>query len=199
MCRVWLHRILGTKSERFIVSKYSVPLLIEHKILSIGWGYLSSDDFVKSAKYGGLKSIEKMMKEEGVKKQRNTKCLYRFICEMKKGDLVLVPFPKQTNKFSCFSVFELVDDAIYSNESIKDYFLPHLHKSEEDHYLHDSQGNQVDLGFYRDVNPVAIGIPTCGFADKDLAFKFKTYWTNADITCVKQSVINAIDAFKHKK
>ena len=91
---------------------FAHSLLFTHHILSIGWSDFSSDAFVKEVQTGGEAAFEGALQAEGWGLPKNRWNLWRFIMEMKKGDIVLVPTSQE------FSLFEIEDDVIFSNESI---------------------------------------------------------------------------------
>ena len=111
--KYWLHRITGGEHAK----AYVRPLL-EKGFLSIGWKGLSNEKNKKLIQHNGWQAVNDIMYEYGWELGRSRYCLSRFICEMKKGDIVIVPFP------SCFSIYEIEDDIVYSNESLdKELFL----------------------------------------------------------------------------
>lgn len=193
MSKVWLHRITGGENA----AEYSYPLLFEHNILSIGWAVFSTDAFVISVVTDGAKAIDKRTEEIGWGKPRNRWNLYRFIHSMKKGDRVVVP--------SCghFSIFEISSDKVYSNESIDKSLMANTKGEratfdENNNYFHNKAGKRIDLGFYREVKPIAVDIPR-KYADQALTSFLKFRLTNADITKIAASIKDAEEAFEKKK
>ena len=106
--KYWLHRITGGDNAL----GFAHPLLFNHHYLSIGWSDFSSDAFVRQVQKDGVTAIDSAMQAEGWGLPKNRWNLWRFIVEMKKGDVVLVPTSQE------FSLFEIEDDVIFSNESI---------------------------------------------------------------------------------
>ena len=183
--KYWLHRITGGDNA----FPFAHPLLFGHGYLSIGWTDFSEDSFVRNTKEKGIEFINEQMQAKWGELRRNRYSLLRFIKEMKKGDYVVVP------TWEKFSVFEIADDIVPSNESIdmnicKDW-NGNIAIRKEDGYIYNAD-QIIDLGFYRKVTPVELDIPREGFADAYLYSRMKILQTNADITDLADSVDDAI-------
>lgn len=191
--KYWLHRL--TSGENAL--GFAHPLLFSHHYLSIGWSDFSSDAFVRQVQTEGETAIEDALQGEGWGLPKNRWNLWRFIHEMKKGDIVLVPTSQE------FSLFEIEDDDVFSNESIdSSVFVDWNGKQgirQEDGYYYNKDGQTIDLGFYRRVKPILYNIPRMGFADQKLISRMKIRQTNADITDLKDSIENARKAFEEHK
>lgn len=189
----WLHRITGGDNAL----RFSYPLLFNHNYLSIGWCDMSEDEVLKNIEERGIQAINEWMQGENWGLPRNRWNLCRFICEMKKGDIVIVPTQY------VFSVFEIVDNTIYSNESIdKNIFIDWDGKAatmDDRGYMVCDDNKIVDLGFYRKVALIEKGIPRDGFADAALQSRMKIRQTNSMINDLKESVENSIKAYKRGK
>lgn len=181
----WLHRIKGGDNAL----PFSYPLLFNHNWLSIGWSDLSEDSFVEQVRAKGLKVIEDALRYKDGHLPRNRLFLYRFLCEMKKGDYVIVPTQGE------FSIYEILDDIVLTNESIdKSIYIDwdgNKAKFDKDGYMKNSQNHYIDLGFYRLVKPITLHISRSDFADSDLQRRMKIQQTNADINDLKDSVEQA--------
>ena len=189
----WLHRITGGDNA----IEFAHPLLFSHNYLSIGWSDFSEDEFVKKVQKHGASFLDNAMQNEGWGLPRNRWNLMRFIKEMSKGDIVVVP------TWNEFSLFEIVEDEVLSNESINPACLidwngnpAHL---QEDGYYYNADGKHVDLGFYRKVKPIILNIPREGYADQDLYSRMKIRQTNANISDLKGSIDAAKKSFEEKK
>lgn len=191
--RYWLHRITGGDNAL----GFAHPLLFTHHYLSIGWSDLSSDAFVKQVQAEGKIAIDSAMQAKGWGLPKNRWNLWRFIMEMKKGDVVLVPTSQE------FSLFEILDDVIFSNESIdSSVFMDWNGKRailQEDGYYYNENGQPIDLGFYRRVKPILYNIPRKDFADQSLISRMKIRQTNADISDLKDSIEDARKAYEENK
>lgn len=191
--RYWLHRITGGANA----FSFADRLLEEHHLLSIGWCDFSDDNFINQVRKNGIKAIEKAMLDDGWGLPRNRYNLYRFLCEMREGDYVIVPSQ------GVFSVYGIADDQIYSNESIdKSIYIdwggnPAFLNSNG--YMVDAQNNYIDLGFYRYVVPLALDIPRGEFADADLQKRMKIRQTNADVSDLRISIEEAILNFENNR
>ena len=100
----FMHRIKGGDNA---LSKSSE--LLEKGYLSIGWSDFSRTEFVKEVQDYGMKAITDKYISEGWTLKRNRWSLWRFIKEMKDGDLVLVPgFPI----YSELSIYKVVGNDV---------------------------------------------------------------------------------------
>jgi len=95
--KIWLHRI----SHHGEVAR---PLL-DNGYLSIGFSAFSSHDFIKDVcGENGWQSFEEYFDGTWGNRPRTRNNLWRFVAEMRKGDLVVVP------SWGTFSVYELTED-----------------------------------------------------------------------------------------
>lgn len=187
----WLHRITG--------GDYALPLssaLLDKGYLSIGWSDFSTEEYLGIIKAGG-NEFDKMFMDAGWGLPRNRWNLWRFVYAMAPGDLVVVPQPYS------FSVYKIADKTVYSNETIDGTLLVDWNGNKvslgEDGYLHNQEGNVIDLGFYRKVTLVEKDIPRAEYADQDLYSRMKIRQTNAQINDILGSVTTAIENFRNKK
>ena len=191
--KFWLHRITGGDHAM----EFAYPLLFTHNCLSIGWSYLSTDKFVKDVLANGASVIDDATKKAGWGLPKNRWNLWRFIKGMKKGDIVLVPTSYE------FSLFEITDDEIMTNESIDGSIYQDwngkLASRNDDGHFYNEEGKNIDLGFYRRVKQVLINIPRSGYADQNLTSRMKIRQTNADISDLQESIEKAKNAYEEKK
>lgn len=191
--KYWLHRITGGDHAL----QFAHPILFTHHYLSIGWSDFSSDAFVRQVLVEGKSAIEIAMKSKGWGLPKSRWNLWRFIHEMKKGDIILVPTSL------VFSLFEIEDDVIFSNESMdSSVFMDWNGKQafrQEDDYYYNENCQPIDLGFYRRVKPIFYNIPPTAFADQRLISRMKIRQTNADISGLKVSIENARKAYEEQK
>ena len=191
--KYWLHRINGGDNAL----AYAHTLLFKHLYLSIGWSDFSSDAFVNDVKQRGDSAIDEAMQKEGWGLPRNRWNLWRFIKGMSKGDIVLVP------TWGVFSLFEIPDDIVLSNESIDVAFFKdwngHYAYLNDDGYFYNVDDKCIDLGFYRKLNPILLNIPREGYANQELYSRMIIRQTNADISDLAESIEYARKAFEQKK
>ena len=155
----FLHRISGGSNAH----KTSYELLGKG-YLSIGWRDFSSNDFLGKVELSGIEAIENKYKEMGWHIRRNRWCLWRFVKQMRKGDIVLVPgYPN----WDCMSLYEIADDAVYTLDNLPE----NIQYIEQD----------VDLGFFRKVIAIKENIPRVN-ADDKLYRRLKIQQTNSCIT-----------------
>lgn len=189
----WLHRITGGDYAYSLSSE-----LFKKGYISIGWCDFARGGEADLARLrAGVGNFDKRMEEEGYGHPRNRWNLWRFVNEMKPGDLVIVPFPYS------FSVCKIKDEAIYTPASMAPSLLVDSDGNKvllgEDGYLRDKDGNIVDLGFFRKVELVEKSIPRDKYADQALYSRMKIRQTNACIDDIAGSIRNAILAFRDNK
>ena len=188
----WLHRISHE-------SGLSNVLLEKRDELSIGFSDFSSDEYLQEILTNGLDGIWNVVKKEWREgRPRSCFSLYHFLCEMKQGDYVLVP------SSYTFSVYEIVGDKPFSNESLDTNGLQDVWGNpillEKDGYLY-SQGTErkyVDLGFYWKVKPIKTNIPRAEYADQALISRMKARQTTLNINDLENSILEAIQLFEKK-
>ncbi len=193
---IWLHRISHH-------AEVAYPLL-DNGLLSIGFSDFTEPNFIKDIRgENDWESFEKYFDDYWGKRPKTRYNLWRFIVEMREGDLIVVP------SWGTFSVYELIEDrAIPVSEielsEIKDWHGNKIEKK-EDGYLHrtttDKSTNKskdeiIDLGFVRKVKLIKKDIPRNEYADSALTSRMKIRYTNADISDLKESIDKALDAFK---
>ena len=191
--KYWLHRITGGD----YALEFAHPLLFTHHYLTIGWSDFSSDAFIKDVKERGGDAIDEAMRKEGWGTPRNRWNLWRFIKGMSKGDIVVVP------TWSKFSIFEVENDEVLSNESInctiyKDW-NGNLASKHDDGFYYTADDKCIDLGFYRKMKPILLNIPREGYTDQELYSRMKIRQTNADISDLKESEEHDRKAYEEKK
>lgn len=187
--RYWLHRITGGSNALAL----AMPLLKNEYLLSIGWSDFSDDSFVDNVKARGISAINDKYRSEGWDLSRSRWNLWRFMCDMHAGDYIVVP------SWGSFSVFELADDIVYSNQSIPAANLVDWGGQQvvlRDGHLYNPQNHCIDLGFYRKVKPIEIDIPRSEYASASLIARMKVRQTNACIDDLKSDILAAIEA-KH--
>ncbi|MCX7955371.1 MAG: restriction endonuclease [Bacteroidales bacterium] len=183
---IWLHRISHH-------AEVAYPLL-DSGYLSIGYSDFSKPDFIKDCcGENGWQSFEKYFDEIWGERPKTRYNLWRFIAEMKKGDLVVVP------SWGIFSIYELTENmAIPVSEidlsEIKDWHGNKVQRK-DDGLLYNSTGDLIDLGFVRKVKIVKKDIPRYEYADSALTSRMKIRSTNANISDLKESIEKALDAF----
>lgn len=188
----WLHRISWH-------AEVSYPLL-EMGYLSIGFSDLSNPQMHDIVKNDDWASFEEEFSNAWGNIPRNRYTLWRFIAGMKKGDYVVVPAS------GAFSVYEVSEDHFYIIEELQVITnLMDWHGNKislnPDGYLSSrgSNDDSIDLGFFRKVVPVALGISREDFADRKLTARMKIRNTTADISDIRSSVDEALSAFKRNE
>ena len=192
----WLHRITGGENALPVAWQLLHRKVADERYLSIGWSDFSEDSFANDVRHRGIDAINERYSKDGWDYSRNRWSLWRFICKMKKGDYVIVP------SWGTFSVFEIIDDIILSNESYSHINFEDWSENKIEYdgkYLRDVNNKTIDLGFYRRVKVVVEDIERSKYADADLISRMKIRQTNADINDLWESVENSIIAYDAKK
>lgn len=192
----WLHRITGGENALPVAWQLLHRKVADERYLSIGWSDFSEDSFANDVRQRGIDAINERYNKDEWEFSRNRWSLWRFIHKMRKGDYVIVP------SWGTFSVFEIIDDIVLSNESYSQIDFEDWSGNVIEYdgkYLRDTNNNEIDLGFYRRVKVVVEDIERSKYADADLISRMKIRQTNADINDLWESVENAIIAYDAKK
>lgn len=185
----WLHRISHENG-------LSNVLLEKRNELSIGFSDFSEDKFLNRV-LSNPNEFDSIMIEYGwtdLPKSRFS--LYRFLCEIKRGDYILVPTPYT------FSVYEIVGDKPFSNESLNTNELCDVWGKpislKNDGYLHNEneENKIVDLGFYWNVRPIKTNIPRTKYADQALTSRMKARQTILKINDLEKNILESIQLFE---
>ena len=187
----WLHRITGGDN--------AIPLseeLFKKGYISIGWSDFSDEADLNTIRSGWTQFETLFANWKPI--PRNRYNLWRFVNEMKPGDIVVVPFSYT------FAVCEIADDVVYTNETIDPELLVDWNgnrvSKDDKGYLRYDEKTYVDLGFYRRIKfSVKERIPRAEYADQALFSRLKIRQTNADISDLKDSIEEAIRRFQAKK
>lgn len=182
--KYYLHRI----SYEWEVS---YPLL-DNDLLSIGWSDFNNREILDKIRQDGLSYLNKCCEEILQFIPRNRYTLYRFLVEMDKGDIVIVP------KWRSFDVYEILEKAVPVSEI---NLLDNLYTTNNNKIIFKNNllyvdDNVVDLGFIIKVKKIEKNIPRYEYADSALTARMKIQQTNADITDLKESIDKAIQSFK---
>lgn len=165
--------------------------------ISIGWSGLSNDRNMRTIYSEGRKGVDQIYSKLGWGRANNRYCLSRFISEMKKGDLVVIPTS------GSFSIYEVLDNNVYSNESIDPTLYTDVNGIQaervirNDHFTFlNNQGNEIDLGFYRRIKPRLLNMSRYDRIDSGLYAKMRTLMTNIEITDVGYAIDKLLDNVK---
>ncbi len=170
--------------------------LLSHNQLTIGFSDFADNEFVDDILTGGWKALENYFQDTWGGQSRIRHNLWRFIYEMKLGDLVVVP------KWENFSIYEIVGEKPSAINSIKPNSLSDWHNNPviiKDGLIHRENGELVDLGFFWDVKPIRTDISRYDYADAALTARMKSRSTNLNISDLRESVESAIAAFDAKR
>lgn len=198
----WMHRITCGENA----SPYAQHLFFGNgndsgdHYLSIGWCDFSYEKFVEAVLAEGASALDSLMQEASYGLGRSRFSLYRFIVQMKRGDVVVVPI------WDTFSVCRISDDRVLTNETIDMDLMTDGHGNRltcnpsGDRYLYASDGKIVDMGFYRKVELLATGIPRSEYAPQLLYSAMKNRSTNAALSAeVADEVDIAISDWHRRK
>lgn len=184
----WMHRC--TCGDR--AWPFTHEMLRNHKLISIGWSDFSTKE-KQLALTSGWESFQKVFTDAGWGLPRNRYNLWRFLNEMKAGDIVVVPLQGR------FDVYHIADDIVYNNETIDTSVWVDWNGNKawlnSDGYPTDADGQQIDMGFYRKVEPIAIDIPRGEYAEQALYSRLKIMQTNSNINDLRDEVEVALNRF----
>ena len=175
--KYWLHRITGGANGTIL----SYPLLKNYKLISIGWSFLSSQEIAKDIQGRGEVAIREAYDREGASWSRNAYSLLNFVHRMHADDIVVVPMGANIN------IYRLAGEEIYTNDNLPDEYFDQSKVIRNSYGISTLDGQEIDLGFYRRVEPIALNIQR-NQADNDLYKKTKALHTNLNITDVYKSV-----------
>ena len=188
----YLHRISHHK-------EWSYPLLEQRGLLSIGFSHFGSRPGFVSGHQDDWSSVADTVEAEwGKFRQRFG--LMRFL-EMEQGDRVVVP------TWGAFHVCTVSDNERLVPAQIGGDLtdLRNWHDTNaviREGYIvqQDTEGtSRIDLGFFRRVTHVELGIPREGYADAALTSRMKVRQTNVEITDLSESIENAIGRHRENR
>ncbi len=210
MARYWLHRISHCKE----VSQS----LLEKGFLTIGFSDSGSSEFLRrTLSADGMSQFDDEFQKiwELPKPPKWRYTLWRFLREMKKDDLVLVP------GWGDYSVYVIEGDAepignidvsdlkTWNGEIVEKYHYGQTGRNEMIHALRRVSDKQhIDLGFFRSVKlhrigcgngPEAKGISRYNYADQKLTARMKFLGTNVEMSDLEDSLNKSLDAYRRNK
>lgn len=194
----WMHRITcGNNATDYAGKLLNGSSNRKEHYITIGWCDFSVDDYVKTIQQGGTRSLDKLMIEENYGLVRNRFDLKRFVAEMKKDDIVIVP------QDGAFTVCRIADDTVLTNESIDKGILSSISNNtitfNNDGYLYNANGGIIDMGFYRRVEIMERNIPRC-YASQRLYSALKYRGTNLKLSLeTSEDIKQAVEAYRDKK
>lgn len=186
--KYWLHRITGGDNGWLL----SYPLLRNHELLSTGWSFLSCDAYAEEIQRRGLFAIKDLYEIEGATWSRNAYSLLHFVHDMRKGDIIVIPIGRH------ISIYKIKDDKILTNESIWKSYLNDSGVQIDDEGSLKKEGQWIDLGFYRKVEPLTTKILREKLGE-GLYKKTRTLQTNLQITDVADEIEELIIEFSINK
>ena len=179
--------------------EWSHPLLDDKSLLSIGWaGFGAKPDFVHQHQHDWSKVSNTIEGEWG--KLRSRFGLQRFL-EMEHGDRVVVP------TWGAFHVYRVADN----ERLVPGQIANHLNDLRSwdgksavirEGCIEEQNGDplrEIDLGFFRRVEPLARDIPRSGYADAKLTARMKVRQTNVEITDLRESIEDSIARYKENR
>jgi len=191
--KYWLHRIS-------YFANVSYPLL-DKGYLSIGFSDFTDETFIKEVSESNWDYFEKAFKETWGNCPATRYNLWRFIAEMCKNDIVLIPNPWKT-----FSIYEIEEQKVILPSSLPidnswfDWNKIKITRDKDGHLILDGEKDGfIDLGFFRKVKLIEREIPRYEYADEALYASMKNRKTNVNITKLKESIEDAIKSFQKKE
>lgn len=189
MNNIWLHRISHH-------AEVSHPLLKQNQ-LTIGFSDFSTSTFVEEVLTKGWNVIDNACDTHWGVRPRVRHSLWRFLHEMKTGDLVVVP------GWGDFSVYKLVGDRAQAVAELNVADVADWHGKAlgigPDGLVKQQGDVAVDLGFFWRVEPIQQGISRDKYADAALTARMKIRTTNADIGDLRSNIEQALRAAEHNQ
>ena len=196
----YLHRISHHAELSYPLLERGI--LSKRGILSIGWSYFATPEFVSKHRAKEWKKVPEEMAQTEWARTRSRFGLQRFL-QMNKGDRIVVP------SWGTFHVYDIASDERMIAADLNPHDLHdlktwqgHAVRREKSHlYIDDEDGTprQIDLGFFRKVKEVARDIPRSGYADNALTARMKVRQTNVNIDDLQESVDEAIRRYQEEK
>lgn len=162
----WLHRIS-------YLENVSYPLL-DKGYLSIGFSDFTDDKFLKKVSGQDWDYFEEQFDSIWEDRPRRRYSLWRFIAEMKKNDIVIVP-----NWWQSFSVYKIEEtcailpSSIQIEDNFKDWNDVKILQNKSKQLILEGENEYLDIGFLRKVKPIAKEIPRYEYADAALTARMK--------------------------
>ncbi|MBQ3626952.1 MAG: restriction endonuclease [Synergistaceae bacterium] len=190
----WQHRI-------YHMSAVSYPLL-DKGYLSIGFS-----DFLHRPEF-----LDEMLSDRGDKDKweifeaenkavwgdyyRNRYNLWRFLCEFKIGDWVIVP-----SWWGTFSVYEITGTAMPAGQAAVDDLKDWSGKPviSDGRYLCYDEENIIDIGFVIPVKKIESEIPRNVYVQNALRSSMSFRGTNLNITRLSEEIKGAVERFRANK
>ena len=183
--KYWLHRVSyeGDVAIRLLVGGY----------LSIGWSWFA-DSGIESVvnPNSDAQKFEAIMREHN-EESRSRWGLFRFL-QFNKGDIVVVPLfdgkfsiyrvvgkPMPVSKMTDFAELEMEDGS-------------KIVRNKTGLFIREKTNKIVDLGFVIKVEPIKERLSRYKYADSALTARMKIRPTNVDISDLKESIKNVINA-----
>lgn len=191
--KYWLHRISNAYQLSYV-------FLTKRNLLSIGFADFSNVRLLNRI-IDEPKEIDVVFEEIWGEVSRSRFCLSRFVCEMKKGDYVIVP------RSGVFDIYEIIGEKPITNDNlelngVKDLWNNEIYYGDLEgqgsylYYISNEKKQLLDLGFYWEVKPIALDISRYDYADQFLTSRMKIRQTNANVDDIKDSIETALARFK---
>jgi predicted Mrr-cat superfamily restriction endonuclease len=184
----WIHRI--SRHER----RASYPLL-EKGFLSIGFIEFADEELLNNSTKGDKEFFESAFKKDP---SRGRWSLWYFLHDMNKGDWVIVP-----SEGVC-SIYEVLERGAILPPHVEIENLCDLDENKIEHggerqFFVDSKGDEIDIGFVRQVRLIHKDISRYDFADSYLTQRLKTRWTTSNISDLEDNIKSSIKRFENNE
>ena len=181
---IWLHRISHH-------AELSHPLL-DRGYLSIGFSDFSNEEFLQRTQKQDWKHFDNAFRSEwGYLPPQRRHYLAHFVARMQMGDWVVVPSWKK------FSLYKITSEATLPDKvDVRELKTRNSGEVIVSNGRFVANGSEIDLGFIRTVEPIAVGISRYDFADAALTERMKTRHATSNISGLRASVEKALNAFQ---
>ena len=188
--------------------EWSYPLLDECGLLSVGWSHFASRQFVNGHQQPGgfnenpFDRVPEAVDEEWQGWGKRAHSLGRFL-QMNQGDRVVVPIWGRQ-----FHVYVIVDGVRLVPEDIEEDLIglqgPNGAEASVVNGRLESDGNEIELGFFRRVQPIGrvrpvTNVPRGQYANNALQSRMKALQTTLEIDDLAESVDEAVNRYQENR
>ena len=185
----YLHRISHCR-------EWSHPLLENNNLLSIGFSDVANPDFLEQHQQHNWEQVATEVADyyEPIwgYRPRSPHSLQKFL-QMDEGDTVVIP------DWGTFHVYQIASEVRMVPATLPDAFwidnAELLYLDEGKLCSQDTQ-EEIDLGFFREVELVERNISRADYADASLTKRLKARQTTLDITDLEINITQSIDRFR---
>ena len=185
----YLHRISHCR-------EWSFPLLEQNNLLSIGFFEVANPDFLEQHQQHNWEQVATEVADyyepRWGYRPLSPHSLQKFL-QMDEGDTVVVP------DWGTFHVYQVASEVRMVPATLPDAFWidnAEIRYLDEGKLCSQDPQEEIDLGFFREVELVERNISRADYADASLTKRLKARQTTLDITDLEINITQAIDRFR---